>query len=459
MENNSKEKPNEDNKNKEKNFGLYLIIKTSKNSNGVYDASKIDNIYETTMTDNRTFLMITKNNQILKVDNHSDIKKENGEHLLFKIRRRQKYFQLENNPIENMKLSEDNINRLNYEIWYVINNNNNINEQYYLNKNDIIRFGNFKFVLKKININNYNGCPQTEELNYNIKEINKEKLGTIITTIKEKVTRPTTKKECCICNSSSNSDDNPLLKICDCDDNYKHYNCIKEDINDKLRKKNKNKTSFNYFLKSFCIECKKELPLEFKIGDRNYTLFKAEKPPDSEEYLLFESLSYLNKFNENEKSIHLVKLTGDDNIINVTIGRDGHNKNNDIKIEESSVSREHAIIEYNKNEKTLLLKNISKSSDSLILIHNVLEINEKKINLQVGNTSVEANLVYGEIFKENKDNNKNNDKEKNINIYYTIQSKSEYQQKLNLEMNEIIKKAGTDIESTEKIYENMSNHH
>ena len=419
MNNNSKEKSNEEKKNEENNFGLYLKIKTSKNSNGVFDASKIDNTYETIMTDNKAFLMITKNNKILKVDNHIDIEKKYGERLLFKIRRLNDCYQLENNPIENMKLSEDNINGLNYEIWYVIKNNNNINEQYYLNEKDIIRLGNFKFVLKKININGYNtNIQDSKDLKYNIKEINKEKIGSIITTIKEKVTIPESANECCICNSSNNSDDNPLLKICDCDDNYKHYNCIKEDIKDKLRQKyNKSKTSFNYFLKIFCIECKRELPLEFKIADRDYILFKAEEPPKTEEYLLFESLNYLNKYNENEKSIHLVKLTGNDNIIKVTIGRDGHNKDNDIKIEESSVSREHAIIEYDKKKRSLLLKNISKSSDSLILIHNVLKINENKINLQVGNTSVEANLVTGDILKK-KDN------------YDKILSKSEYQKNL-----------------------------
>ena len=384
MTSNLKEKEKKD-KNEENKFGLYLKIITSKNSNGVFDASKIDKICETIMTDNNIFLVITKNNNILKVDNQGEIKSKNGENLIFKIRRRKNFYQLENNPPPNMKMSEDNIKGLNYKLWYVIKNNNNINEQYYLNEKDIIRLGNFKFVLKKININDYNtNIQQPKDLKYNIKEINKEKIGSIITTIKEKVTIPESTKECCICNSSNNSGDNPLLKICDCDDNYKHYNCIKKDIKDKLRQKyNKSKTSFNYFLKIFCIECKRELPLEFKIADRDYILFKAEEPPKTEEYLLFESLNYLNKYNENEKSIHLVKLTGNDNIIKVTIGRDGHNKDNDIKIEESSVSREHAIIEYDKKKRSLLLKNISKSSDSLILIHNVLKINENKINLQV----------------------------------------------------------------------------
>ena len=407
MNNNSKEKEKED-KNEENKFGLYLKIITSKNSNGVFDASKIDKTCETIMTDNNIFLVITKNNNILKVDNQGEIKSKNGENLIFKIRKRKNFYQLENNPPPNMKMSEDNIKGLNYKLWYVIKNNNNINEQYYLNENDIIRLGNFKFILKKININNYKG--NSNDLKYNIKEINEEKITSIINlenNIKNKDSViPKIKEECAICNLSNNNEDNPLLRICDCN-NYKHYKCIIEDIKDKLRKKhNKSKTSINYYLKIFCYDCYNELPLKFKIDNKVYELFNLEKPQDSEEYLLFESLNYLTKYQDYEKSIHLVKLKGNDNIIKVTIGRDGHNKDNDIKIEESSVSREHAIIEYDKNQRTLLLKNISKSSDSLILINNILEINENKINLQVGNTLVETNLVTGEIFQKNKDNYK-----------------------------------------------------
>ena len=91
--------------------------------------------------------------------------------------------------------------------------------------------------------------------------------------------------------------------------------------------------------------------------------------------MLFESFDYLNFYNYYQRSIHLVKLIGNNNIINIKIGRDGYNIDNDIKLEEETASMEHALIEYNKKEGTLLLKNISKKSDSLVLIKNKLKIN------------------------------------------------------------------------------------
>ena len=80
---------------------------------------------------------------------------------------------------------------------------------------------------------------------------------------------------------------------------------------------------------------------------------------------------------------------------------------------------EHAIIEYNKKEGILLLKNISKESNSLVLIKNSLKINENKIYLEVGRTFIEAYLI------------KENDLKKiNYNEIKEIKSKEDFEEQI-----------------------------
>ena len=77
----------------------------------------------------------------------------------------------------------------------------------------------------------------------------------------------------------------------------------------------------------------------------------------------------------------------------------------------------------------MLLKNISKKSDSLVLIKDKLKINENKIHLEIGKTFIEAYLT-----KENLDQNEN----KNENENEKIMLKKDYLVKIASEKNEII---------------------
>ena len=75
-----------------------------------------------------------------------------------------------------------------------------------------------------------------------------------------------------------------------------------------------------------------------------------------------------------EKSFHLIKLNDDNKTI--TIGRDGQKRDNDLKIYEPTVSRGiHAVIQYNKNEGSLLLKNKNSKFGTLIAINQLLKRN------------------------------------------------------------------------------------
>ena len=92
------------------------------------------------------------------------------------------------------------------------------------------------------------------------------------------------------------------------------------------------------------------------------------------------------KENCNIKSIHVIQLTSDE----LTIGR-GHES--DVRINDISVSRKHAILKYNVEEGTLLLRDLKSKFGTLILIKKPLLIKEKKIHLQIGRTYIEGWLM------------------------------------------------------------------
>ena len=402
----------ENENNKTENY-LHLSVKISKNPYEIFDKSKIKKEEEFDIKEKA--YIVLDNNKIISEESQANI--ENYENLLFMIRPKGEYIQLENNFLKNnFKLTEERINSLNYKLWYVIktypedekNNNNkienNINEDYYLCENDIIRLGNFKFVLREIHLKNYNKelfSKYSNNLKYDIHDINKNnnpvfefipKLDFYILSKNEKIT-------CRICNKNTSDLENPIVSLCSCDSyRNRHYKCLKEEFKQQIKIiKNKNKTSTNYLLKCHCNICKTQLPLSFiieEVKNKIYELIVFNKPKDKD-YLFFESLEYITKFGDYEKSFHLMEL--DNNNITITIGRDGsleEKRDNDIKIYEPSVSRgKHAVIEYNKNEGTLLLKNKSQKSYTLIAIKEELKINKNKILLQIGRTSIEANLL------------------------------------------------------------------
>ena len=413
----------ESKKNKEKKF-IHLSFKISDNSLGNFDKSKIK-IKEEFNINEKTFVFLKNNNKIIIDKNQSS--RENSEYLLFFVRpiNEGEYLQLENIlPNNTLKLTEDNINSLNYRLWYVIkdypekNNNNkieeNINEDYYLCENDIIRLGNFKFILREIHLENYNKnffINNKNKLKYDIHDINKNNNPVFEFTPKlEFYTLEENKKMVCsICNKSICNKDNPIVSLCDCDSyKYKHYNCLKEEFKQQLKIiQNKNKTSTNYLLKCHCYTCNVQIPLSFEIEEVNkiYELIDFNKPK-KKDYLFFESLEYTTKYGDYEKSFHLIELNNDKNndIIAINIGRDGSiekHRDNDIKIYEPSVSRgKHAVIKYNREIGTLLLQNKSARSDTLIAIKRGLKINRNKIHFQIGRAFIEACLLNENEIKE-----------------------------------------------------------
>ena len=161
---------------------LILDIKTFSNDfGGIYDYSSksvksiTDNILDS------TYVIRDKNNNFQNINQHSDIPKESD--LLFHVLNDSQNIFFLINPIpRKLKLNRDNLAYMNNKIWYVINSednleNDNNNPPYYINVNDIIKLGKVKFNISKIFIKNSNiendpPMPINDLLRYDISKLN-----------------------------------------------------------------------------------------------------------------------------------------------------------------------------------------------------------------------------------------------------------------------------------------------
>ena len=102
------------------------------------------------------FVIITKNNEIKCIINHKELNPNEKDAILFRMRKSFKNYNYEMiNPILEHKINISEINKhfLNDKIWYSVksleNNDEGNNQNYYLNKNDIIKLGRRKFIVLK----------------------------------------------------------------------------------------------------------------------------------------------------------------------------------------------------------------------------------------------------------------------------------------------------------------------
>ena len=392
---------------------LYLNFKIDI-SGQLFDYSNNEIKIINTAIGDSTFLILRKNLGVVRVDNQSNIETKKFELLLFHVRKNKTKninYSLEN-PIPT-KISEDNSNSLNIKLWYIINSDideNTIkinNDDYYLCENDIIKFGNIKYIVKKLQINtndNTNTNKSEEETmisdNYNINSLNKDYVINLESSQQLKDFYETLNEGnniiCYICRKYECSQDNPMIKFCDC--NFFHYKCLKNKINKKTNVIDKGKVK-NYCIKLYrCNDCKSVYPLRFKIDTKVFELFTIDDTLEKD-YLILESIEHKIYYGY-MKLIHIIKL--DENTIK--IGR--CSEKNDIIIPDPSISREHAYLKFNKEK--ILIKNVSKKYGSLVLIKKSLKINHNMIQIQIGKINIEAKIMkYGEFEKMKNKNTKN----------------------------------------------------
>jgi len=189
----------------------------------------------------------------------------------------------------NMLASEKNINELQNKMWYVIKHedqnsaiNTNSNQQlintnndYYINKDDIIKLGRVKYATNEIHF--IEGVNEGEPMQidqdtpqYDISELNKNTPPVFNFIYNAQLATETSEDKICkICYHDSNDETNPLVNICEiCTGGIKfaHYECLKRWMKTKLNiKENEKKTVKSYNIKSYnCEICKTPYPCKIK---------------------------------------------------------------------------------------------------------------------------------------------------------------------------------------------------
>ena len=364
------------------------------------DKSKI--IKLDTAIEESTYIVSKMGTVILRVDRQSNIESKNMEKFLFRVKKDNNFNYLIENP-SFLNFFDYNTEGLNDKLWRTINSFEEdskpklfINDDFFISRNDIFKFGNVKYLVTEMSSNLNNGEKIIKELNidfcpnikiYYTSESDDGKGGTI---------------KCDLCNESKCDDQNPIIKFCSCCNS--HYECAKNMIksNTYIRKKDENPKVKNYYINNLkCKKCDYIFPLSFKLSDKRFELINIEKPSDKNiKYIILESIER-KIFYGYMKLIHVIEIKEDNDIISI-----GRNKKNDMIVCDPSVSKEHAQLIYNKKENKILLKNLSKKFGSLALIKSAINIGNKRMQIQTGKFMFEIQkMKFGE-FDEYKKKNK-----------------------------------------------------
>jgi len=136
--------------------------------------------------------------------------------------------------------------------------------------------------------------------------------------------------------------ENPCIVPCKCSGSvgYIHFLCLKNWLDLKVQSKEAGNITTHYWRTFECEICKQAYPYIFKIGTNIYRLVTLTKPA-SNRYIVMESLP-LEK--NSSRTIHVLNFADDNTQFKMGRGHDSEVRVNDI-----SVSRCHAIINYQPN--------------------------------------------------------------------------------------------------------------
>ena len=185
---------------------------------------------------------------------------------------------------------------------------------------------------------------------------------------------------CRFCWVNETSEENPLFSSCKCRGGVQHihYQCLKEWIKTKRVAKEQPHFSSYYFKQFECEICKTAYPFVFKAQGKKYTLIDIPATTNinsrinnghlinraTGDYIVLESLT-LEK--NTSRMVHVITPT--QQIRTVRLGR-GHDS--DLRINDISVSRCHAVIRF-KQDGFYLQDNMSKFG-TLVLVRKRLPL-------------------------------------------------------------------------------------
>ena len=435
---------------------LYTWDKENNEVNSIFDYSSKSLKEETIFFEKETYLARTKYDEFKTYENHEEFKKteeEEGNVLIFKLNKEEeeekdKYILTSLFPT-NLQLNEENLNNINNKIWYILKtsdidnkeNDKNCNEEYYLNENDIIKFGRVKYIVQKIHLlnNNNKDVPSNsnDENNYNISDLNKNTNSVFQCVYPVKnfkgykdnnvknnnVSNEEIEKKGCDCyeclleneendKEGNDKEENFLISLCKCN-KLVHFKCFKYYLNNlKELKENNTKFDESKVFKNFeCEDCKNQYPIKFKLPNQEkiFNLIDIKEPEDCD-YMILESIDFKQN-NQYYKSIHIVKLIKEGSPI--TIGRE--NSNDIIMDRDISISRKHALLRFNKEDGKISIQNWEGKFGTLVLVKKPIKVLDKTIYLQVGKIYIKACLTNKEEYDKFKNKQKNNSEKKEEN--------------------------------------------
>ncbi|KRX09048.1 SMAD/FHA domain [Pseudocohnilembus persalinus] len=264
------------------------------------------------------------------------------------------------------------------QLWYVIRDQNNNNQQglqfdkrMKLQIGDHIKLGRANLRIKEFVIQNESS--QMNEDDHPLKTEGQDLEDTI----------QAGDKHCCrICLSEGSNLINPLISPCDCNGSmkYLHLKCIQKWVERqfKIKTYNNNHITVYFWKKLKCELCKTPFKTELQFNDIIYSIINIPKPKGS--YLM---LQLKGSDKKQERGIFIVDLSVKDTL------KIGRTHDCDIKLNDISVSRVHAILQLQNNE--LYIEDYGSKFGTLVLLQDKLVLEpvlKKQYLIQCGRTLV-----------------------------------------------------------------------
>ena len=284
-----------------------------------------------------------------------------GDTCLFKLKRQ--------GSNGNYVVEPQNSNMPNDRLWVVIRS---LKEGYVIKRHDIIKLGRMKFRVKEFRTEN----------EYFEDHDNQQSPHPGFEEDYEVVRATDSEHVCRFCWTSEQDDSNPLFACCKCDGSVKwiHYMCVKMWVQTKVNeKKGPSHCTLNW--KNFeCELCKTPYPYTFLLQNKRWFLVDLNRPEDKDTpYIILESLS---SEKNSSRTIHTVMINSDQNSFSLGRGHDSELRINDI-----SVSRRHASLEYKNGN--FVLTDLKSKFGTLMLVSEDVELSEKNNKtFQIGRTVV-----------------------------------------------------------------------
>jgi hypothetical protein len=249
-----------------------------------------------------------------------------------------------------------------------------LKEGYLIKKYDIVKLGRMKFRVKEFRTEN----------DYFEDHDNNKSPHQGFDEFHEVSQADETDVMCRFCWTGDQTEDNPIIGSCRCIGSirYIHFLCLKQWLHTKVIKKNEGTSHCTLNWKNFeCELCKFAYPYTFTLKTKRWFLVDLNRPNDKDTpYIILESLSSEKK--NTSRTIHTVIINTEQNTFSLGRGHDSELRINDI-----SVSRKHANLEYKGGVFTLT--DLKSKFGTLVLVSHNVELNEQTSKTyQIGRTVV-----------------------------------------------------------------------